>query len=1039
VSETLKAERGPWTGGYTSAIPAFFAGPDQIVGEPSGSDTASSRDCIIDPFTGGISKRAGCVIVGDTLSNGVEQTGLLNKSWGARARRLFALDSKSMTDGHPVPAILYGEDTNAGFPTADIGFPATIYVRSSNTVLGTEVYKNYSLLEEFSTTSYKSGVNISYTTDDFKLKVVPIWVDSGDGVYNRGALTGTGGADQFMQQFLACGSRNVLQTQRWLYTPNLRCTPWRWNKRLNEQSGTANDHVRIYPTGPLPPLFPPRYSDGADLPTPANGSSWVEGDTFYVSCVFQFEDGSYSAPVIPRPSNTTLTGGLGRVTVGSISATPTNKYPYITYRNVPIGPEGTVARILLRTPKQNRTAATDTITVSPLDLRITGVLRNNTQTTYRDYAGDDDSLLEDDNVVRFDYMMPRRARYIGSGDQRALISYTLPNTAAILLSLVNVNGGGADNYDMNVRDTETVGTNPYGDAEAALVRITSTQLELHYNPAGAPNFAGAGNATAFTFASYPTIGQLVDAINATTTSSNCEQWAAQLAPGVDDTMLSEDLTRTSLAAITDCTTNGTTTLTSATSTAFNSVGVGMKVTGTDISAGTYVLSKASGSSLTLSTAATGSTAGTASITFYQETGDNGIVTGGTVGYIRCFGPNYPILLHMKPSAFPGYDTPDKAGVYFTLSSPGANSSGTSMAPNSWVAGNKRVPVSGSRSVMQRACTGIVDMEGTALVAYSDGIYMLKNVRGANSGEDEDYRLFTINESRGCISYLGLISGNGWAVYPTTEGIFATDKNGREFNISGAVFNPSDGKGDLAYEILTSAASAASDSDDQYLGAAVMGSKLAISFRTQQAASYAVLFYDFSPGIEASGVEELIRPDNKQPYIWSPPALYNYSAALSAPIGAMGSVRNASGRNDYVTFESNAGSTGDGRMDKVNTSDDDNGTDFFSYAVLAPLMATEFMSLSPQRCEVTHLTTTGSPSNLYFANDQVPTFGTGSPLARALPVSASKTRFQKQVVPIDQGQRGKTDMLWFQWRASTTGDVTTRLYRLVVQYAEVDTA
>jgi hypothetical protein len=218
--------------------------------------------------------------------------------------------------------------------------------------------------------------------------------------------------------------------------------------------------------------------------------------------------------------------------------------------------------------------------------------------------------------------------------------------------------------------------------------------------------------------------------------------------------------------------------------------------------------------------------------------------------------------------------------------------------------------------------------------------------------------------------------------------------------------------------------------------AVMGSRLAVAYR-YESGTPGVLFYDFSPGIEASGAEELIDPQSKRPYIWSPPHLYNPS--LSGFIGAMGSIRNASGRKDFICLEANAGSTGDGRYDLINTGSDDNGAAFVANAVPAPIVATAFMSLTPQRCEVTHRTTTGAASILYFANDQTPTFNTGGQYLRTLPVSASKTRFQKQTVPIDQGQRGKTDMFWMQWRAPTTGVSSTRLYRIVLQYGEVETA
>lgn len=1032
----LIASRGPFTGGYTSSILGFMARPDQLIGNTDGTDSNSSRDVFIDPFTGGVSKRSGASILNDTTSSGGEVTGLLNAKWNAKCRKLFAIDSGSLADNYPTIGALYSNDpTNTGFPAADSGWPGTIYLNSTNSGASTNALKNHSLLEEFlNNTTYSNSPGSKATAADYRLKVVPIWYESGDGVYNRGALTGVLGTDQFMQQYLACGARSLLQTQSWLYSPNLRATPWRWNKRFNESAAVGSEIVRIFPTGPFPPLFPPT----ATTPSPASSNtSWTSGDTYYLSVMFIFEDGSYSAPFIPRATNAILDGsaprpaGLGLVTVDAVGNS--NKYQYMTYSNIPLGWDGVVGRVILRSVKQNRTASTDVITVSPLDLRVVGVLRNNTQKTYVDYAGDDNSLVEDNDTVRFDGFVPRRARYIGSGDQRAIIGHTLPNTAAIMLAPIGV----TTDKDRNFVDTDD---NCYGTT-GSYVRITSTDLELHYNSAaGTPAYntyptvtAGANNAVKIPLGTYTTLEQVVDAINSLTSAADCQQWAAQLVPGIDPTMPSASLTKTTLSI--SCDTHSNATTTSLTSTAaFGPVGIGMKVSGTGITAGTYVVSKVSDSSIVISSPATDHTTNTR--IFYQNTGDTESMADGSLGYMRAFSSTFPLLLHMKPSAFPDYQVPDKQSVYFTVASPGAATSGVSMAPNSFVLGNRRIPDPSPKAQMPRLLMGIVDVEGAAIVAYSDSIFMLRNQKGVNTGEDMDVRLFTINLTRGCISYLGLTAGHGWAAWPTTEGIMCTDKNGQEYCLSGDIFNPSDGKGDLAYEIKTSGASASSDSDDQYFGMAVQGSKLAVSIR-QFEADPRVIYYDFSPGVHASGVEQLIDPDTKRAYIWTPPAIYDLLTNL-LQIGGMGSIRNASGRVDYISFDSNAG-TGDGRIEIVNTGTSDlsglNST-VTSYAVPAPVVASEFKQLMPVDMEVTHVRSDGSSgaSQLLFANDQLPTFS--STLVRTLPKDANLTQFQKQIVPIDAQQKGVCDLFWLQWK-STVNSVASRVWRIVVRYTEVN--
>jgi len=362
-------------------------------------------------------------------------------------------------------------------------------------------------------------------------------------------------------------------------------------------------------------------------------------------------------------------------------------------------------------------------------------------------------------------------------------------------------------------------------------------------------------------------------------------------------------------------------------------------------------------------------------------------------------------------------------------------SGSSLAPNSFLAGNKLLGHASPRQQMRRRIQGIVDIEGAAVIAYTDGIALFKNVRGGNTGEDFDCRLFTVNDGRGCISYRSLTSGNGWACYATTEGLVATDKTGREIVISGSVFNASDSTGDLAYEIGLSAAATAANTDNQYFTCAVMGSKLYVSVRHSTA--FPIVFtYDFSRGIEASGLEELLDPERRQTYIWSPPSVYNaawVSATISA-IGAMASIRFSDGRRDYVVYEGNQGGTGDGRFDRINTGTDDNGGTFTAYGVIAPVVASEFASVLPQRCEATHLTTAGSEgqTKLLFANNQTPSFNTS--YTRTLRVDSSRTRYNKQVVPIDQAQRGKTDMFWIEWRDQATS-ASNKLWRVVLEYLE----
>lgn len=1054
--------RGPWTAGYTSSVPEFMASPENFIGQQDGTDTYSSRDVVVDPYTGGIQPRAGCTIVNDDVSAAGqspdrEDIGLLPEKWSAKAMKMFAIDSPSLANGYPTFSVLYGNETDR---------KGTIYLGSTNDGLSTNALKNYTLLEEYADgVTYSNDPATDTGSSKYRLKVVPTFVDSGAGLYNRGVTAQH-------RQYLTSGSRGVLMNQNWLYAPNLYGNPWRWNKRFNESSSIGSETVRIHPTGPWPPLWCPTL---ATLPaSAASDAPWVDGDTFFLSVLFQFEDGSYSAPCIPRLPNSTLTNGFGYIVVGTPHSSPV-KYAYIDYENIPIGPEGTVKRVLLRTTKQNRTSTSDRVTLSPLDLRIITVIDNNTQTTFRDYNGDDNSLVEDADVVRIDRVLPRRARYIGTGDQRAIISYTLQNQSAIMLAPV----GATANYDLNVADANDSAYT----ARAHYFKLVSDEqfsgatrrfsLRLVNAKASETSTIGS-NTREIVITSTSTLQGLVDTINATSVTAGSggplnylPQWRAQLAPGVDGSALAYYVLSPTTYGFGDyVTTDATTTLTTAGSFANVPVGAyiesrvrsgGATVQG-NIPLGTYVVSKESDTSLTMSQAATGSSA-TDVVSFYSETGDNGYVTYDTDtstatiafgGYIRAFCGAFPGVLYTVPFgswtskyatasasvAARATQVADKTSVYFTTASPGDADSGISLAPNSWVAGNRRMPHSSPHPVKQRMVMGIVDLEGAALVAYSDGIHMLMNVRGSNTGEDDDIRLFTVNDTRGCVSFRGLVSGNGWAAYATEDGILATDKNRREFKLSGNIFNRSMRAGDLVYELERSAKAAAADTDDQYLVLSVVGGKLALACRKSSGLFSHVLYYDFSPGIEANGIEEVISPEDRKTYAWSAPCRYNGLMPTAQPIAAFASVSGSTLKH-YIALDSNQGTTGDGHIEQIETTFKDNNYDYNAKAIFPPFMATEFSMLKPHFIEVTHLTKFGSGNltALLFANDQTPSFN--SSLIRKLPVdTASKSRVHKQVVPIDTQQRGPTDLFWVQWRQLMTTDTgANKIWRISLRYTE----
>ena len=474
-------------------------------------------------------------------------------------------------------------------------------------------------------------------------------------------------------------------------------------------------------------------------------------------------------------------------------------------------------------------------------------------------------------------------------------------------------------------------------------------------------------------------------------------------------------------------------------------------------AGTYVTAK-NGTTIYLSNPSNSTVTRTSC--FYSDTGDEGFITydagetyGGRVGgFVRCFGPTYPGVLYMKPFEFTTaseYWTagslvkPDKTSVYFTISSPGETRSGTSLAPNAWVSGNRRMPHSSPNQSITRCSMGVADIEGAAIIAFNDGIHILANQRGANTGEDEDVRLFTVNDSRGCISYLSLISGHGWAAYATLDGIIATDKSRQEVNISRAIWNRSTGIGEFSEELPRCETSAASDTDNQRLSMALMGSRIAVAYgytqynaESEAVNSSKVIYYDFSRGIEANGLAELVGGEDMKAYGWSAPCIYNFNNPEYL-IGAMGYILGTGAGAEYHAIDSNSGSTGDGRIELVHSGyATDNSQSYAGYAAMPPLLPSDFSLLKPQVIEATHYTAFGaSPTtNIQFANTQTPTFNAS--LYRVLPVnSTSKSRFHKQVIPIDSTQRVVTDSFWTRWVCSSAA-LGNKIWRIVLRYGEV---
>lgn len=984
---------GPFRG-YVSAARRHMIGPEFISEE--------SRNVLLNPFTGELELRAGSAIVGDTIAAGVEVTGLLEAKWGARSRRAFPLRSRSFSDGLQTHASLWTKDANSSsFPAVDTGYFGTVYVRNE---LASSL-KNYSLLREFSTTTYPASGGTFTSVPP--IKAAPLWYESGDGGYTRGAT-------EMTRRFLAAGSRSLVQTEHEVILPNLRGTPARWDGRMNGAT-TGAESVGLYPLGPVPPLWCPTFAAADKVAAGGVTDSFIkDGTTMYVSVLFEDQYGAFTMMAMPRPINSRLAAGFGLVTVGTAGGA--SYYRSFTLKNIPVGYPGIRRRIVLACDPQvlGATATASTLRIAGSGdnpgLKILGVLENNTQTSLEVTNLD---LVQNDNVVRFDHVMPRRARYLFTGDQRVISQVTLPNAAAIFLAPASATSD--TTFDLNAAaDSQTL----YG-TKSFYYRVTTTELELCMWDTAGPTLT----TQTFSFATYTTLQDLVDAINATTVAGtpNCALWRAQLAPGVDGT-----LDTTTLCPSTRDVTGVTCTINLPTIGGgdFTNVPIGALVTDANFPAGTYVVSKQGTNAVTLSANAT-ATAGAHAATFYSWCGDG--ATSGTGfhatrrGYIRAHAGSYYGMIGFRRSAMTGYDAVDTQSVYFTKSAPGDAVTGASLAPNSWVRSNRRNPPPAESGKSIGRGMGGLDISGGALVGYSDGLLLLVNERGANTGEDFDVRLKTVNLRRGIIADDSWAGGDGWGGYLTVQGYVACDSNRREMMLSRDIHNPANGDGSLQGEIDGSLASLDADADDSHFHAAVLGSQIHLTFRNTSSDDYpnTRMIYDFSPGVDASGIEELINPETRQTFGWSAPIFGQYLSCLCE-------VRRADGMRVYGTQDTNLGATGDGRMDRFDTGTDDNGLAYNVSAHLATLLANPLEQISVERMDVIHTTPVGSVVYMDHYRDKV----RAQQNRRTL--TPSSDAFSKEMIEFPEASRANADLCEMIWIAPGTA-TGARLSRVVIEH------
>jgi hypothetical protein len=681
------------------------------------------------------------------------------------------------------------------------------------------------------------------------------------------------------------------------------------------------------------------------LPAAAGSEGgWKGKDRFLKGMYYRFEDGSIWALTTPRFPNDILTSGLDIVTVDS--ANPDVAYRKLTWSNIPVPPKGVIKVGLCRSTKIDSTVDDDLL-LNPYDMRLVREVDAGT-TTYDDYAGDDDALGLDVTgaFIRFNHRMPPAARYNAAGDMRMVHAYGKENPCAIVIAPV----GRTADYDLNLADTSsTLYTSNGSYMQVAIASNGTGTLTLIQSDASAATDTETITLAAAGAGGVDTMQKLVDTINATSCAVDGQQWRAQLCPFASpDANPLTALTPHSRTFANVTISGQTITLAGG---GLSKVPVGAYILRVATVTSAYVTRIDSDTQLTFSGTVS---AGTVNVTFYTGLGDT--ATSTAVGYQRVISNSLPGFLYFNKTYLDTLGV-DKSGAWMTVATPGSVKS----APNcfSTSESNRFLPPLEAGIAM-----GAVPVDQGFVIPYANKIGSIRP-RGPDSIRDEDYSLIIINEDHGCCAWNTVSAGNRFAVFLSPDGFYASDLE-RSLRLSGAIWTApissmttDTGVGDFMYEVPASVAATAQDNDASYAYARVISNVIRVGYRTSSSTTHCnrMVHYDFSAASDSNGLKALTR-ENGVRWGWSLP--------LSQTVALVGYGRRNDGLHIYGWNDANAGATGDGRIDEIETGQTDNGTAISTGTVSIPwIQADEGEMISVQRLILEHNSPSGSTGSLVW--------------------------------------------------------------------------
>lgn len=913
---------------------------------------------------------------GDTVTNG-----LLESTWGAVAKRVYAAALRSVTNGFSVPLVLFMNEA---------AHYATLCFRSTN---GGGSWRTVG--QEFSTFHYPDDTAPNH-------RVMPMVYEN-----QYGGLTVHRLNTAEHRARWANGSRSIHFSGGQAIIPSI---PARWNTRFNDATDAGSEPCEVFPLGLVPPLAMPTLSIGANVS--AGNGSWRGSQTFCYSVAFENDRGELSWMAIPRLPGSAWPGyeGFGYFQVDS--GNPTNYYEYVYWSNIVDGPPGTRWKWLLRTTS----VASNATTVLPPELRTMSLIARVPQGVheYKDYGGNDTSLdpeprIADMATLSAGLQFPPPAATVSRFDGHLLLGNLKPHRYAMFVmpwesGLVNgeigddalysgaiygvgvyVTDDGPDTYTLRqyLRLRKVVaGTPDDTDIEldglslraladivnrnASLTDATHTDcdyatgsdsINLNEPPTDvavgdivvSPDFHPWTTVTAVPYSlanpNYvrvsmpPTTGGTAQTVLFRhAEAADSFPWAAGVVPGADADEPASSLLAT-LVRPSTATVIVTEERVLVPFSISERITPGMLV-GNDaddlFAAGTVVISVGGDTGLGTAYVATSNPALVTradidDLVFYYDTGDAGTTKDG--GLIRTPGNCNPAPLFWSKSYLDrSEDRPND--VMFSAASPGYPQDGI----NTWMRANRP-----SGPDVFGHHMAFADMGALAMVWFAKARMRLWNQRTGSTHEDADYWLTTSSWSRGCRCPFAVVSGNGWALFLSDEGFFGVGvqtalsqygdltfaSESPEKLISKALYDaerPEGERGELEHSILRCIASSDSGGSDYPITASVDGGVLYVNYERADGSRWQIR-YDFSMGSGRTGLAEILQDDG-EPYAWSAPLEFAVEACAKVP-QSDGKV------HLYAAIAGNTGET-DGRVDELGSSDDYNG---------APVVADDFSGLA----------------------------------------------------------------------------------------------